>query len=172
MVPEKGCYPLLRRSFEDLTYEILKQTLMVYGERLVSLAVFGSVGRGVPGVESDVDLLIIIDNLPLGRMKRVLEFEKVEELVEPALQDMSKHGISTVISPVIKTREEVLAGSLLFLDMIEDARILYDKNGFFASFLDRLKKRLQKLGAKKIKYGGAWYWVLKEDYKAGETFEI
>lgn len=163
---------MLRQSFENLTGEILKQTVKVYGERLVSLAVFGSVGRGVPGAESDVDLLIIIDNLPLGRMKRVLEFEKVEALVQPVLQNMNKYGISTVISPVIKTREEVLAGSLLFLDMIEDARILYDRNGFFTNFLERLKKRLQKLGAKKIKYGGAWYWVLKEDYKAGETFEI
>lgn len=163
---------MLRQSFENLTGEIFKQTVKIYGERLVSLAVFGSVGRGVPGAESDVDLLIIIDNLPLGRMKRVLEFEKVEALVEPVLQNMNRYGISTVISPVIKTREEVLAGSLLFLDMIEDARILYDKNGFFTNFLERLKKRLQKLGAKKIKYGGAWYWVLKEDYKAGETFEI
>lgn len=163
---------MLRQAFENLTGEILKQAVKVYGERLVSLAVFGSVGRGVPGTESDVDLLIIIDNLALGRMKRVLEFEKVEKLVEPVLQNMNKCGISTVISPVIKTREEVLAGSLLFLDMIEDARILYDRNGFFTNFLERLKKRLQKLGAKKIKYGGAWYWVLKEDYKAGETFEI
>lgn len=58
------------------------------------------------------------------------------------------------------------------MDMIDDARILYDKNNFFKNFLGRLRIRLEKLGAKKISRGGAWYWVLKEDYKIGEVFEI
>lgn len=163
---------MLRQHFENLLNELLKETVKVYGDRLVSLAVFGSVGRGTPRADSDVDILIIADNLPPGRIKRVLEYEKVEEPIEPVLQNMNKCGILTVLSPVIKTKEEVMAGSLLFLDMIEDARILYDKSSFFASFLERFKKRLQKMGAKKIKRGGAWYWVLKENYKVGETFEI
>jgi len=163
---------LLRQSFEKILDELLKQTIKVYGDRLITLAVFGSVGRGTPRAESDIDLLIVADNLPLGRIKRVLEFENVEKLVEPVLLDMNKRGLSTVVSPVIKTKEEVLAGSLLFLDMIEDAKILFDKNNFFAGFLNRFAKRLQKMGAKKIKRGGAWYWVLKDNYKAGETFEI
>lgn len=163
---------MLRQSFEHLLDEILKDTIKVYAHRLVSLAVFGSVGRGTPRADSDVDILIIADGLPHGRIKRVMEFEKVEAAVESTLQSMSKQGISTVLSPVIKTKDEVLAGSLLFLDMIDDARILYDRNNFFAGFLDRFQKRLQVMGAKKVKRGGAWYWVLKEDYKAGETFEI
>jgi len=165
-------YYLLRHSFENLLNELLKQTIKVYDERLVSLAVFGSVGRGTPRADSDVDILIIVDNLPPGRIKRVVEFEKVEESIDPVLIDMNKRGISTVLSPVIKTKEEVIAGSLLFLDMIEDARILYDKNHFFSSFLEGFQKRLQKMGAKRVKRGGAWYWVLKDNYKVGEIFEI
>lgn len=162
----------MRQSFESPLNELLIQTIKVYDERLVSLAVFGSVGRGTPRADSDVDILIIVDNLPPGRIKRVVEFEKVEESIDPVLIDMNKRGISTVLSPVIKTKEEVIAGSLLFLDMIEDARILYDKNHFLSSFLEGFQKRLQKIGAKRIKRGGAWYWVLKDNYKVGEIFEI
>jgi hypothetical protein len=56
--------------------------------------------------------------------------------------------------------------------MVEDARFLYDKGGFFAQYLSGLKSRLAALGARKVYRGGAWYWVLKEDYKQGEVFDL
>lgn len=39
-----------------------------YGSRLVSVAVFGSVGRGTPGPDSDIDLLVVVEQLPQGRL--------------------------------------------------------------------------------------------------------
>ena len=68
-----------------------------------------------------------------------------------------------MLSPVFKTPEEVERGSPLFLDMVEDARILYDDGGFFASCLDHLRFRLSQLGARRIRRGNAWHWVLKPD---------
>lgn len=38
-----------------------------YGNRLISLAVFGSVGRGTARPDSDIDLLIIVEQLPARR---------------------------------------------------------------------------------------------------------
>ena len=61
--------------------------MKVYGDRLISLAVFGSVGRGTPRTNSDVDILVVADNLPPGRIKRVLEFEKVDESIEIRPED-------------------------------------------------------------------------------------
>jgi len=49
-----------------------------YGERLVSLAVFGSVGRGTPRPDSDIDLLLVVKDLPVGRIARVKEFAAIE----------------------------------------------------------------------------------------------
>jgi uncharacterized protein len=60
----------------------------------------------------------------------------------------------------------------LFLDMIDDGRILYDPSGFWKSFLEDFRQRLGRLGARKIVEGDRWYWDLKPDYKIGETFEI
>ncbi len=56
--------------------------------------------------------------------------------------------------------------------MTEDARILFDREGFFARKLDRLRERLAQLGAKRIWLGNAWYWDFKPDYRPGEVFEL
>jgi len=56
--------------------------------------------------------------------------------------------------------------------MVEDARILYDRQDFFSRRLDRLKKRLDELGAKRVRRGNAWYWDLKPDYRPGEIIEL
>ncbi len=143
-----------------------------YGERLVSLVIFGSVGRGTPRFDSDIDMLLVVDGLPPSRLRRLEEFEQVEHALEEDLKALAGHGIHTVLSPIVKTREEVQRGSLLFLDMIEDGRILYDRDGFFRSFLADFSRRLKELGAFRVRRGGSWYWVVKGEYKPGEVFEL
>jgi len=163
---------MLRETIKETLKKLLEACLEVYGESLVTLAIFGSVGRGKPSPDSDIDILLIAEDLPLGRLKRMSQFERVEQLLESWMEHLKKMDIKTSLSPVIKTREEVLLGSLLFLDMIDDALILYDKNGFFKSYLEDLSLKLKRLGAKKISDGDKWHWVLKPDYKYGEVFDI
>lgn len=163
---------MLKEAFDELLNRLLSAIQSCYGERLVTVAVFGSVGRGVMRHDSDVDLLIIARDLPRGRIKRVEEFEVVEEALAEFFHDLDGRGIHTALSPVFKTPEEVLPGSPLFLDMVEDARLLFDRDRFFARALDRLRARLAELGAKRIWRGNAWYWDLKPDYKPGEVFEL
>jgi hypothetical protein len=145
----------------------------VYKDRLVTLAVFGSVGRGTPRPDSDIDLLVVAEDLPGGRMKRVAEFTEVEQGLAPLLKKIrEQHGIDTSLSPVFKMRSEVLQGSLLFLDMIDDAHLLYDRDHFFSRYLVALRDKLELMGGRKVTHKGAWYWVLKEDYTVGEEFEL
>lgn len=163
---------LLRRRFERLLAAVEAAAMEMYGERLVTLAVFGSVGRGTPRPDSDVDLLLIARDLPTGRLARVAEFERVEERVANVMKELAGEGITTSLAPVIKTPEEVNCGSLLFLDMVDDARILYDREGFFSRFLKRLRAKLHELGAERKQYGGTWVWVLKQEYVPGEEFGL
>jgi predicted nucleotidyltransferase len=149
-------FPVLLRACED-----------VYGARLVSVVIFGSTGRGTARPDSDVDLLLIADPLPHGRMRRVEEFEEVERRVAELLP-----GAVPPLSPVLKTPEEAGHGSPLFLDMTEDARILFDRESFFSRQLDRLRARLAQLGSRRVWLGNAWYWDLKPDYRPGEVFEL
>ena len=146
--------------------------LREYGDRLVSLVVFGSVARGTAGPESDIDLLIVADPLPDGRVARVRAFAGVERDLESDLAAARRDGWVVNLSPVFKTPAEVGAGSLLFLDMIEDAIFLHDRGGFMRGSLDGFRQRLTGLGARRVWRGNAWFWDLKPDYKPGEVFEI
>lgn len=163
---------MLKEKFTELLNLLLAETKAFYREDLISFVVYGSVARETYRFDSDVDILIIAKNLPRGRMKRVAQFMQIEEKIEPYLKELGKNQIQTFISPLLKTPEEAERGSPLFLDMVEDAKILYDKNNFFTNILSQLKKRLKALGARRVWQGNAWYWILKPDYKPGEIFEL
>lgn len=163
---------MLKEKFKELQDKLLSEIKAFYGDRLVSVVVFGSVARGTFRFDSDIDVLIIAEGLPMGRMKRAEEFEVVEDRLELLLKDMRKNGINTFISALFKTPQEAEKGSPLFLDMIEDARILFDRDGFFSNILDRLRSRLKKLGSKRIWKANSWYWILKPDYKPGDVIEL
>ena len=163
---------MLHENFERLLTATLDAARDHYGDRLVTLAVFGSVARGTQRADSDVDLLLVCNALPPGRMKRMEEFSRVEDRLEPILRSLEQHGISTSLSPILKTPEEVQRGSPIYLDLVEDARLLFDRDGFFGGYLDQLRERLARLGARRVWRGNAWYWDLKPDFKPGDVFEI
>jgi len=161
-----------RKQFEVLLAALLEACEKVYGSRLVSVAVFGSVGRDSARADSDIDLLVVAEPLPEGRLKRVEEFSAVEDLMRDVLERARRSGVETYLSPVLKSPEEVRIGSPLFLDMVDDAQILLDREGFLAAELARLRDRLEALGARRVRRAGAWYWDLKPDYRIGEEFEL
>jgi predicted nucleotidyltransferase len=163
---------MLKERFEEVLVKTLELVQIHYGERLVTLAAFGSVARGSQRPDSDVDLLLVGDPLPTGRMRRIAEFEAVEQQIAPLLSSLRQEGIFTSLSVVLKTPAEVMQGGALYLDMVDDARILYDRGNFFKHFLDHLRDRLSSLRARRIWRGNAWYWDLKPDFTAGEVFEL
>ena len=57
------------------------------------------------------------------------DFDAVEAALSDVLAAVAGRGCDTTISPVIKTPQEAAAGSLLFLDMIDDLRLLHDREG-------------------------------------------
>lgn len=164
--------PGLRERFERLLEDLRATCEAVYGARLVSLAVFGSVGRSTPRPDSDIDLLLVAEPLPDGRMRRVAEFEEVERRMEGPLATAHRASVETRLSPVFKTPREVQERSPLLLDLVDDARILVDREGFLQGALQQLRERLAELGALRIWRGNAWYWDLKPDYRQGEVFEL
>ena len=162
----------LQKCFDDLLMRLKEKCAEFYGNSLVSLLVYGSVGRGTMRPDSDIDLLIVAEPLPKGRIPRVREFDAVERSMKPYLDEARKHGIYAPLSPVFKTPYEIRLGSPLLLDMVEDSRILFDRDGFISKELTRLRERLTRLGSKRVWKGNAWYWDLKPDYRIGDIFEI
>lgn len=163
---------MIAELYKQLVAGIVDECKAFYGERLVSFCLFGSVARGMMNNSSDIDFLLVVEPLPNGRLSRVKEFEHVEEKLLGSIKEARKNGVYAELSPVIKRPFEVKQGSLLFLDMLEDGKMLFDRDDFLKTYFESWKKKLEQLGARRIRSGEAWYWDLKKDYKPGEVFEI
>jgi hypothetical protein len=144
-----------------------------FGQELVSVVLFGSFARGDFHGRSDIDLLIVIEELPPSQFERSRLFDEAVRKLMSEFKPLREMGYLCQFMPIMKSREEAAYHSPIYLDMIEEGVILYDKDGFLESVLRRMKRRLEELGARrKFLKGGGWYWDLKPDYKPGEVIEI
>ena len=74
---------------------------------------------------------------------------------------------------VTKTPEEARVHSPLYLDMVEDGRLLFDREGFFAGVLDRMRARMRELGSQRVFLpDGSWYWDLQPGFRFGGEVQI
>ncbi|WP_048095658.1 nucleotidyltransferase domain-containing protein [Geoglobus ahangari] len=157
---------------EELIERLVDTLKEKYGDRLISVVLFGSVARGEARNDSDIDIIVVVDDLPRSRFERQKEFLEVEERLESIFERLLESGYLVDISPILRTPDEIIRLPPVLLDVVEDGIILYDRDDFFKGVLKRLKKRLKELGSKRVRMGKRWYWVLKPDYKFGEVIKI
>ena len=119
----------MHAEYDALLADLLDACRRHYGGRLVAVVVYGSVGRGTPRFDSDIDVLIVANGLPAGRFPRVDDFRAVEQALARRLKAARDAGLHPELSPIFKTPEELVRGTPLLLDMTEDARILQDTDG-------------------------------------------
>ncbi len=120
-------------ELRELLEEIKEKAVEHYGERLVSLVVFGSVAGGRATPEPDVDLLIVLKEKPKSSYRTYMDFY---DNVESKLKSLESLKIR--ISPIF-LKETSLKENLPWLWDTEFI-ILYDKDGFFQEFLKKLEK--------------------------------
>lgn len=156
--------------YVKLVLDCLRTTMKTLD--LESFAVYGSVARGSASRSSDVDILLVSDSLEGSLGSRVEKLCSVEELLDDELRWLRRRGIYTSLSFYPLRRSEARELPLLFLDLTEEAAILYDRSGFLEATLLELKGRLLKQGARRMVLSKErWYWDLKPNFRFGEGVE-
>ena len=160
------------QAFEDIVQALPAACRAVYGDRLKSVAIYGSVARGTMRPDSDIDVLVVADALAPSRAARMDEFEQIDRILAAKVEAARAAGVQTIVIPTIKTPDELRAGSLLYLDMTDQARILHDPDRVLRSYLENLSRKLRAMGARRVPFGGSYYWELKPDFRWGDRIEI
>jgi len=140
---------------------------------LISVVLFGSAARGEAGEGSDIDILIVAEKF--GKEGRFEVFNKIEKDLKASdeYQELKEQKLGTLISPVPLTPSEVEKNPSILLDIVTDGIILYDVDDFIENKMESLRKKLKKMGSKKIFLDGTrYFWDLKPNYKLGEVVII
>jgi len=138
------------------------------GDRLVSLVLFGSVARGEAHERSDIDVLVVADSFPRSLRDRRRAFLEIWQRVciEGRLAPVEWNLVT-------KSRDEAQFRSPLYLDIVEDGILVFDRAGFFEGVLAGMRERMRVLGSHRVRLeDGSWYWDLKPDFRFGEVVEI
>ena len=162
----------MEEPYKSLLEKLTKLLQEEFRDKLISVVLYGSIARGDNRKDSDIDLLLVIKDLPKTITERVILFDKVERKLDDDIMRLMDKGYYVTFSPILKTPKEAMRFSLIYMDMTEDAIILYDRNGFFRKVLEKTKKRLKELGFERVWLSKkSWYWR-KRDYKFGEIIDF
>jgi uncharacterized protein len=163
--------PDLNLALHDLAERYSASALEALGARLVSIALYGSIARKEAAPGSDIDLFIVLEEAPSGMLSRRRLLDPVRESLTPELEKLWKQSIYADFVEVIRTRSEAQKFHPLYLDMSQEAILLFDRDKFLESLLSRVKEQLKKGGAERKVMGRFRYWDLSRSSIPEETME-
>ncbi len=160
---------LSEKDYEDMEKALIEAFLKVFNDELVSLVLYGSYARREARPDSDVDVIVVVKDRLRDRFKVHSMIDRVEELLRPLMMKFKRKGYAPVLSPYILTEGQAKVFRPLYIDVVFDAKILYDRNDFMKNILEKVRKRLEELGARRVRIGKKWVVVLKpEKYRIGD----
>ena len=164
----------INRDYRVILEYVVSRIIDYFREKLISVVLYGSLARGTVKEYSDIDLLVIAEDLPCRYSDRV---KMISHILDDVSSIRTKLWIEKKIYPLIDiillSKNEASIHHPFYLDMIYDAIIIYDKDSFMRSKIEELRRKLSEMGSKRIQLpNGRYYWVLKPSIKWGELIEL
>lgn len=157
-IPHALYAPLIKRFCEKLCE--------AFGDRLVSVVLFGSVARGDWGRDSDIDLLVVAEGWEgKAAWERLRELRKAERGLEasPEYLRVVEAGYTPVIQPYLLSKSEARKFHTIYLDLALEGIVLYDRESYMSSIIRSVRQKLEEIRAVKVTLPNRkYYWVLGE----------
>lgn len=119
--------------------KIIKDIKLFFGSNLVSIVLFGSYASAKQTSTSDIDILVIADNLPSSKKER---FSLIISITKKYL------SLGKSVSIVLHSRDEILNGfefyNPLLLSISENYKLLYDNMNFFLNLMRAINSKIAK----------------------------
>lgn len=105
---------------------------------VVAIALFGSRAKGTAGEDSDVDLLIVVDQAHPERGKRIQDIIQIKRTLAPDFP----------LDILLMTRKECQDNfrnhNPLFLDIATEGVILFDSDGFLQNLIEETRAYIRE----------------------------
>ncbi len=134
-----------------------------FGDRLEGVLLFGSVARGDWDRDSDIDLLVVVEDWggPGWRRTRELWPLKVKLMETEEFRVAEAKGFPPMIQHYPVSKMEAAEFHRIYLDASVEGIVLYEKNRFLSQLFERVRETLRSQGAYRVTVPGrGHYWVL------------
>jgi len=159
-------------TYKRLLDQLFQSLREAFGHDVIqAFALFGSVARGEARRDSDIDLLVVHEQVHFRPTEKSAEIRR-KLCRSNEYRRLEAEGFTPDPFPIFMTEEDLYERPLILLDIMDHGIIIYD-NGVLKKRFESLRKRLSELGSKKVVLeDGSWYWDLKPDWKPGEVIEL
>ena len=127
------------KMLNKVLYEFLQKCKQKFVDDLISIILFGSYAKGTATEYSDVDLLVIVKNLPKRRIDR---YEVLRDIV---LEFIYKYGIN--LSPILIEPGDLPLESInpLICGILTGYKVIYDRDNFWKNYLERIRPTIKRI---------------------------
>jgi uncharacterized protein len=136
-------------DIEPILAEVLRRLQEKFGEQLVSVVLYGSYARGNARTFSDIDLLVVLTEVPR-------DWDAIFAL-EHEVSRMGR-GLGKKVQGQVLSRDDVTcsieSSTLIMLEVFDAHRILIDLDGFFAEQMQNFTAQIHQRGIRKL--GQIW----------------
>jgi len=130
------------KSIEHKIIEVIEKQ---FGNRLVSVVLFGSQARGTADKHSDIDLVVIVEGIPS-------DWRKQREIINKLT--MSSGLIHLPVSIILKSPDVVKASldivQPLLFGILKSYEVLYDPGNFFETQAKIYRRHMQEWDVQEI----------------------
>ncbi len=108
-------------------------------EGVLGIMLFGSVAKGTWTEYSDIDLFVVVDGNPLDYFHKT---NQIDKKLDSAQRKLFSRGLSLYVSPLILDRHRLSEFRMIYLELLMDGVILYEKDTILSDFINGLKNSI------------------------------